>query len=82
MICHDFDADLGECLLRPLRVAAVRLADVTQGQRHVLQGEITGRRTEEERLVSLREALAGFSSKHQLLLETSSQNKLYSQMWL
>lgn len=43
MICNDFDADLGERLLRPLWVAAVCLADVTQGQRHVLQGEITAR---------------------------------------
>lgn len=41
MTCND--ADLGERLLRPLRVAAVRLADVTKGQRHVLQGEITAR---------------------------------------
>lgn len=44
VICNDCDADLGERLLRSLRVAAVRLADVTQGQRHVLQGEVTARR--------------------------------------
>lgn len=44
MICDAFDTDLGECLLRPLRVAAMRLADVTERQRHVLQGEITERR--------------------------------------
>lgn len=43
MICNAFDADLGERLLRPLRVAAMRLAEVTEGQRHVLQGEITER---------------------------------------
>lgn len=49
MISNDFDADLGERLLRPLRVAAVRLADVTQGQRHVLQGEITARQRRRER---------------------------------
>lgn len=35
---------LSQRLLCPLGGAAVRLADVTQGQRHVLQGEITGRR--------------------------------------
>lgn len=46
MNCEAFEADLGERLLRPLRVAAVRLADVTEGQRHVLQGEITERRRE------------------------------------
>lgn len=49
VICNDFDTDLGERLLRPLRVAAVRLADVTQGQRHVLQGEITARRRRRDR---------------------------------
>lgn len=38
------NADLGERLLRPLRVAAMRLADVAEGQRHVLQGEIAERR--------------------------------------
>lgn len=44
VICSAFDADLGERLFGPLRVAAMRLADVTEGQRHVLQGEITERR--------------------------------------
>lgn len=43
VICNAFEADLGERLLRPLWVAAMRLADVTEGQRHVLQGEITER---------------------------------------
>lgn len=41
-------ANLGQCLLCPLRGAAVGLADVAQGQRHVLQGEITGKKVRVE----------------------------------
>lgn len=41
-------ANLGQCLLRPLGGAAVGLADVAQGQRHVLQGEITEKKVRAE----------------------------------
>lgn len=41
-------ANLGQCLLRPLRGAAVGLADVAQGKGHVLQGEVTGKKVRAE----------------------------------
>ena len=36
---------LGQGVLRPLRRGAVRLADVAEGEGHVLQGEVTERKS-------------------------------------